>query len=692
MKREANIDLFICRCGGTLKEALDIEELSRFAGKLPGVGYVRTHSALCTKPGLETLQAEVKKSSPSRVVIAACSPLVCENQFREVLRKTGINPYLLTIANIREQCAWVCRDKQMATEKAKRLLQTAVGRSAPLEPIQCQEFPVNRDVLVVGGGITGLQCSLRLAEMGHKVFLVEKQSHLGGHTALLPHFYQENPISPQQLIAGMLDRVQGLGSDRIEVLTSAELLDLKGQVGGFMATVNTPKNTLTLPVGTVVVATGYNASPPEEDLRRLQKVITLLELEKALGNGQKSRLLPWSSPHRLRNVAFILDQTSEQDKTATGAALKDSILLKERFGCEVYLFCKNMRVAGDGLEELYRTARQRGTVIVKYSDPLAISTDNSRLGVQAKDELSGAEFRYECDLLVLADTLLPQEETKKLAALLKVNLGPDGFYQDDNPWQLPVGSNREGIFFVGASRGQMDIQQALTDAEAAAGSIHQLLGKGVVTKDLDTASIDPDKCVLCLNCLRTCPNHAIQIDHEKEAAVVVELACQSCGTCASECPAKAIQLANYTDDQMLAETELAPKLVVYCCQHSAYPAADLAGRLKIPYSDQTLIVRVPCAAKIDLQHLVKDFENGARGVLVLACHEDACQHLNGNLRASKRVELGRKILEELGIAPERLDIGYLSSMEAEKFVQYVEGMAQKLNELEQATQKTQYKT
>ncbi len=680
MKREADIAVFICRCGGTLKEALDIEQLSLFAGKLPGVGYLRTRSALCTKSGLEALRSEVKKASPSRVVVAACSPLLCESQFREALRNTGINPYLLTIANIREQCAWVCQERERATEKAKRLIQAAVRRSTLLEPIQCQKFSVHRDVLVVGAGIAGLQCSLCLAEMGHKVFLIEKQPRLGGHTALLPHLYQENSISPQKLIAAMLNQVED--SDRIKVFTSTELLDLKGQVGEFTATVNTPQGPCSLSVGAVVVATGYSASPTEENLRGSQRVTTLLGLEKMLSEGQKSRLLPWSSPHRLRNVAFVLDQTSEQEKIATGAALKDSLLLKERFGCEVYIFCKNIRVATDGLEQLYRTARQRGTVIVKYSGPLAISTDNSKPCVQTRDELSGTEIRYECDLLVLADNLLPREETERLAPLLKVNLGPDGFYQDDNPWQLPVCSNREGIFLVGACRGEMDIQQALTDAEAAAGSVHGLLGKGVVTKDLDTASIDPDKCVLCLNCLRTCPNHAIQIDHEKEAAAVIELACQSCGNCASECPAKAIQLVNYTDSQMLAQTEAAPKLVVYCCQHSAYPAADLAGRLKIPYSDQALIVQVPCAAKIDLQYLVKDFEDGARGVLVLACHEDACQHINGNLRASRRVALGRKILEELKIEPERLQLRYLSPIGAEDFVQYVNEMAQKIEELD----------
>ena len=680
MKRKASIDLFICSCGGTLKDALDLEELSGFAGKLPHVGYVRTHSALCTKSGLQVLQSEVKETFPAGVVIAACSPLWCENRFRAALSEAGINPSVLTIANIREQCAWVCPDRHKATEKAKRLIRAAVGRCALLEPVQCQQFQVNRDVLVVGGGITGVRCSLCLAEMGHKVFLIERQPRLGGHTAMFFHLYQGGSVSPQKLIGGMISRVEG--SDRIKLFTSAKLLDLRGQVGAFTASVNTPLGPLTLSVGAVVVATGYSASPVQGPLSGSQRVTTLIELEKTLNEGQESLVLPWSSPHRLRNVAFILDQTSEQDKTVTGAALNDSLLLKRRFGCEVYIFCKNVRVAGDGLEQLYSAARQQGAVIVKYSDSPAVSACDSKLCVQARDELSGQQVQYECDLLVFADSLLPQEETERLARLLKVNLGPDGFYQDDNPWQLPVSSNREGIFFAGCCRGEMDIQQALTDAEAAAGSVHRLLGEDVITKDLDTASIDPDKCVLCLNCLRTCPNHAIQIDHEKQAAAVIELACQSCGSCASECPAKAIQLVNYTDSQMLAQTEPAPKLLVYCCEHSAYPAADLAGRLKIPYSDQASIVRVPCAAKIDLQYLVKDFENGARGVLVLACHEDACQHINGNLRASKRVELGRKILEELNIEPERLELRYLSPMGAQDFVQYVNEMVQRIEELD----------
>ena len=117
--------------------------------------------------------------------------------------------------------------------------------------------------------------------------------------------------------------------------------------------------------------------------------------------------------------------------------------------------------------------------------------------------------------------------------------------------------------------------------------------------------IDSDKCILCLTCVRSCPHRAIDIDLNREAAVVTELACWGCGICAAECPSKAIRLKGFTDEQILAETAKPDRIVAFCCADSASRAADLTGTEKMKYPCEVQIVEIPCAGRIDPLHILK---------------------------------------------------------------------------------------
>ncbi len=129
------------------------------------------------------------------------------------------------------------------------------------------------------------------------------------------------------------------------------------------------------------------------------------------------------------------------------------------------------------------------------------------------------------------------------------------------------------------------------------------------------------------------------------------------------------------------KNKFSPKIAAFCCFHSAYQAADIAGAMRNPYAEGLYIVRVPCAGKIEELHILQAFEKGVDGVLVLACPEESCHYISGNLRAKKRVDHILQLLKEIGIEPERLKIFNLASNQAPKFVQVVNGMAERIKDL-----------
>ncbi|MBW2561549.1 MAG: CoB--CoM heterodisulfide reductase iron-sulfur subunit A family protein, partial [Deltaproteobacteria bacterium] len=189
---------------------------------------------MCSTPGQELIHESIESHNLDRVIVAACSPLMHEKTFRKVMEKAGLNQYLLTIVNIREQCSWVIEDKDKATAKAKALINGAVHRSRLLTPLDSRMIDVQPGVLVVGGGIAGIQTSLELAAMGTKVYLVEKSPTIGGHMAQFDKTFPTLDCSAC-ILTPKMDAV--LQNSNIELMTSSEVTEVKGFVGNFDVTV-----------------------------------------------------------------------------------------------------------------------------------------------------------------------------------------------------------------------------------------------------------------------------------------------------------------------------------------------------------------------------------------------------------------------------------------------------------------------
>jgi len=183
---ELRIGVFVCDCGLNIAGAVDTEEVRRAAEELPNVVVSVRNRYTCADPGQEEIRKHIREHRLNRVVVASCSPRLHEPTFRQCVAEAGVNPYLLEMANIREQCSWVHYDnREQATLKAKDTVKMAVARARHLQPGVETEIPVTDAALVIGGGVAGIQAALDLADAGHMVYLVEKQPTIGGIMAQL---------------------------------------------------------------------------------------------------------------------------------------------------------------------------------------------------------------------------------------------------------------------------------------------------------------------------------------------------------------------------------------------------------------------------------------------------------------------------------------------------------------------------
>jgi heterodisulfide reductase subunit A len=229
---QPKIGVFVCHCGANIANKVNISEVIAFASKLDNVAVAEEYKFMCSDPGQELIRENVKKHNLTRVVVASCSPLMHEPTFRGVTAEAGLNPFYFQMSNIREQVSWVTQDPDQATKKAKALISAAVRRVALHDPLMKKEVPVRPEIMVVGGGIAGIHAALTYANSGKKVYLVEKDSSIGGHMSLLDKTFPTLDCSACILTPKMSE----VGKHpNIELMTWSEVEEISGFVGSFKA-------------------------------------------------------------------------------------------------------------------------------------------------------------------------------------------------------------------------------------------------------------------------------------------------------------------------------------------------------------------------------------------------------------------------------------------------------------------------
>ena len=228
------IGVFVCWCGSNIAATVDVEKVAEALGQEPGVVFSANYQYMCSQAGQELIQDAIREHRLTGVVICSCSPRMHENTFRKTVEKAGLNPYMLEIANIREQCSWIHKDKLTATEKAVILGRAAIAKVQLNTPLTAGTSPVRKRALVIGGGIAGIQTALDIAEAGFPVDIVEKKPTIGGKMTQLDKTFPTLDCAACILTPKMVDAAQ---NENITIYSYSEVESVKGFVGNFQVSI-----------------------------------------------------------------------------------------------------------------------------------------------------------------------------------------------------------------------------------------------------------------------------------------------------------------------------------------------------------------------------------------------------------------------------------------------------------------------
>ena len=494
----------------------------------------------------------IREQGINRVVVASCTPRTHEPIFRDTLRDAGLNPYLLEMANIRDQCSWVhSGHREKATEKAVDLVRMAVGRAANLKPLQEERVPVNNAALVVGGGIGGMTVALSLVEQGFPVHLIEKSEHLGG-TALRVH----QTLDGENVQAFLLQTIERVTTNpRITVHLNARVSTVSGHVGEFRSILAAGGAEREIDHGVIVVATGAVEMKPQTfGYGRHDRIVTQLELTENLANDS----IVFPDDGTVVMIQCVEQRNAERpycSRVCCTTAVKNALTLRERFAnLRIVVLYRDMRTYGFR-ETAYREAREKGVLFVRYEpdDPPDVSV-NGDIHVRVQEPSLGSYLEWRPDLLVLAAPMEPRADRREISNLLRVPLNADGFFLEAHMKLRPVEFASEGMFLCGSAQAPKFISETMSQANAVAARAASILSRKEMAVSGQIAWVDPDKCISCMTCVHVCPYMAPRINPFNKAEIQSAV-CMGCGSCAAECPAKAVQLRHYLDSQILGAVE-----------------------------------------------------------------------------------------------------------------------------------------
>jgi heterodisulfide reductase subunit A len=562
---EGKVGVYVCYCGGNISDAVDVEKVCEQARKVPGVVVARSNMFMCSDPGQEMIIEDLKSGLVDRVVVASCSPSLHETTFRQTLARAGVNPYVYEQANLREQVSWVHHGPE-ATEKATRLVAAAAAKAGWLTSMQPIRVEVQRQALVIGGGVAGLKCALELAERGLAVTLVEKSPFLGGQVAQLDRLAPMGETAAE-IISELTHAV--LKHPAITVYTCAELEAFEGYIGNFKlkvvrrppegaafadklerlshsgqglgeyvpfvgvmpAVIPESQEELGLDAGVIVLATGFRPYQPrqgEYGYQEFPEVVTLPEFIRLTAEARSSDGTLTLNGRPIRNLAMIHCVGSRQipgiheenaggylneycSRTCCSATLFAANLIRDNYPqTRVFDFYRDIRTYGRGQEELYTQAAKNQVMFFRFEageEPQIVMNPHATgqpLLVKVKDVLTfGEELEVPVDLVVLAVGQEPNH-IADLVEKMKIPVGTDRFLQEVHPKLRPVEVSVAGIYLAGTCQAPFDVGETCAAAGAAAVKSAAILTRGYVELDPFVAEVDLCKCTGTGACVEAC--------------------------------------------------------------------------------------------------------------------------------------------------------------------------------------------
>jgi len=549
------IGVYVCECGPNIAQSVDLDRVVTALSANPNVAVVKRYKLLCSEDGKQFLAKDIADEKLTHVVVAACSPKDHEATFAGVCARAGINPYLYQIINIREHCAWIIKNKEAATDKAISYIDAGVSRVLYHVPLVQKELDSVPDVLVLGGGIAGIETALSLASPVRQVHLVEKSDALGGASTKLAGLYKHQ-LAAQNILKEKIAKVTD--NPNIHIHLNSELTKAIGFFGNFETTVQPAGGEpIELNVGAIVVATGFTQYDPAEDARwgygKVANVATAMQAEEMLATG-KLALANGSAP---KSVALIhcvgRDAVGYCSAVCCNYLMKIAAHIRERCPeAKVSDIYRDLCMPNKSDQRTFGQVRDSGVEFIR-GDNVRISQGGGAIEVKYTND-AGEEKSCTVDMAILAPAMKPCADTAKLAEMLDIPLDKSGFFEEEHLCLAPVSTTVNGVFIVGCAHGPKNISDSMVQARAAAGTILARLIPGKkLLPEVKVSEIIETLCTGCQNCVTVCPYGAATYNEEKHVSVINEAICRGCGNCVGSCPSGAARSKHFTHIQLHQE-------------------------------------------------------------------------------------------------------------------------------------------
>ena len=708
---ESKIGVYICS-GCDIDQALDVDELVKVAGKECKAPVSKTHPFLCSEEGVQLMKEDQKNEGVNRFMIAACS-----QRYHEATFDMG-DDSLVVRAPIREYVAWTQKtkdengefdeDTQLAGEEYLQMYYAKIKKHGLPEAF---EQDTSKNLLVIGGGVSGMTAAMEAANAGYSVNLVEKEDHLGGFCLdeykLIP---AQAPFRDPEMnsISAAVSAVAS--NNLITVHASSFVVSISGQPGEFKVKLNTDGEIKKFKSGAIIMATGshpYDAEKLTELGIQYENVISSAEFEQMSKSGNIQR----KDGTPALNIGFIQcagSRTPEHLPYCSGTCCMDSLkqaayIREQNPDAKAHIIYRDMRTPGL-YEDFYRTRQDDQGVFLTQGDVVGVNeTESKNIEIDVDNTLFGEPVTMEMDLVVLAVGQVPSTMKGESALNLQYRQGPDlpelkYGYPDSHFICFPYETRRTGIYAVGSVRQPMDINDAKLDATGAALKAIQAMeltdqGKTVHPRvgDLTFPEFALSRCTSCKRCTEECPFGVLEED-EKGTPFPNPARCRSCGICMGSCPVQIISFKDsspnifkemMTSYELPDEFEEKPRILIFACENDALPVFDMAALERLKINTNVRIMPMRCLGGTNLIYVTDALSVGYDGIMFMGCafgDDYQCHFVKGSELANMRLGKVQETIGRLNLEPERVRQYAISMNDYEKLPKIIDDFVEELGD------------
>ncbi len=593
------VGVIFCSCAGQIEDKIAYEEILPFLKEK--AAWIEKFELACSEETQKDIIELIRAKKPDGLIFLSCSPLNKGSIFIEIGKKGNINPYMINIVNMREQVSWVTKDKESSLNKTISLFNGALARLKKQKPLDEIEVSVSKDILIVGGGVAGLSAAVNLSKTGRKVYLVEKDSSLGGKAVRYEKLFPEMSCAPC-FINPMVEEV--INSANIHLRLNSELINLKGYYGNLYGTIRTRPSYVN--VRKCIGCGACEEACPEGAIKveqlKLPAIAKLYENKCLNFKGKKCDLCIQACP-----IPDTIDLNMKKilEKIKIGAILWSTgfkLMECSKFPNLGYGKYKDIYNSLEFEELLNSEGPSKGEIVTSSgNNPSTVAIIHCVGSLDENHESYCSkiccQYAFKFNRMIrqslpetkilhfFKEIVLPGKKSEKLylqarkdpfVELIRYNTIKDiQVSEEENSLYIEYINEkyavdmivlcpailsgeypdfkREGFFLNGSVKEGMSVEETIKDSLSICGTILSQLNQDTITKPSTIAKLEEKRCTKCGLCIMLCPYGAIELDGIRPT--IIESLCEGCGICVSACPSKALELEGFTYEQIIAEID-----------------------------------------------------------------------------------------------------------------------------------------